>query len=496
MTHSKTIHGSCLLSSTSAFVVGVLHCLSGCTVGPDFDRPHVQVPAGYSLTEVDDKSRISTVTTGPLGEAAWWKAFGDETLSSLVRRAVEANLDVKAAESRLREARASRGVVAAEAWPVVGANASAQRSRSPNQAGGGKTGNFFRVGIDATWELDVFGGTRRAVEAADADIQAAVEDRRGVIVTLAAEVALNYTDLRGFQQQLNVAKRNLTLQRRSLEITRGQRAGGIANSLDVANAEAQVASTESSIPSFEASCRQSIYALSVLLALEPASLESELSEAGAIPPVPPVVPAGLPSELLERRPDIRMGEARIHAATARVGVATADLFPKFSLTGSVGFQSDQLQSLLSASNRAISVGPSVNWPLFEGGRLKANVAVNEARVEQELIAYRKSVLVALSEVQSSLIAYAKEQERREALVRAVDASRRAADYSQRLYAEGQTEFLNVLTAQRTLLQSEDALTQSTRTLSTTLVSLYKALGGGWEPSEAGGSSESAEPPRH
>ena len=276
------------------------------------------------------------------------------------------------------------------------------------------TGAFtelFQVGLDASWEMDIFGGTRRNIEAAGADLKASVEDRRDVLMTLVGDVGNNYLSLRGFQQQLAVARKNLEAQRKTAGIIRSRFEAGTVSRLDLVNADAQVATTAATIPLFESSARAAIYSLGVLLGREPAALEKDLIKEGPIPPVPPEVPVGLPSDLIRRRPDIRRSEAQLHAATARIGVATADLFPKFSLTGSLGFSSNDLTKLGNLANSKFwSFGPSVNWPIFAGGRLWWNVKVQDALAEQALLTYQKAVLTALKEVETALVAYAKEQE--------------------------------------------------------------------------------------
>ncbi|MFH1479935.1 MAG: TolC family protein, partial [Pseudomonadota bacterium] len=287
-----------------------------------------------------------------------------------------------------------------------------------------------------------------------------------------------YISLRTFQQRISIAKKNLKTQEHSAKLTRERFQGGFVSGLDVANAEAQVATTAAQIPLLEASAHQTIYSLSILMALEPGASARELSPASTIPMAPPSVPVGVPSDLLLRRPDIRRAEAAIHAATARIGVATADLFPRFTLSGSLGLQAGTL-SALDWVNRFWSLGPSVGWRVFDTGRIRSNIEQQKAVQEQELIAYQQSVLTALQEVENALIASAKEQEHRNALVEAVRANRKAVELAKMLYTEGQTDFLNVLEAQRSLYTSEDAWVQSTRTMSTNLVALYKALGGGW-----------------
>jgi NodT family efflux transporter outer membrane factor (OMF) lipoprotein len=334
--------------------------------------------------------------------------------------------------------------------------------------------------LDAAWELDIFGGVRRNVEAAEADIQAAVEDQRDVLVTLAGEVALNYIELRGYQQEIVIAQNNLKAQQHTAELTRQRFGSGLVGALDVANADAQVGTTASQIPAMETSAQQAIYNLSVLLGREPTSLLEELSPLSTIPVTPPDLPAELPSDLLRRRPDIRRAEAQIHAATARIGVAAADLFPKFNLTGSVGYQSNALDTLIKSQNNLWSLGPSISWQIFNAGSVSANIEVKKALSEQALLTYQKAVLTALQDVENALVSYSKEQRRHKALEDTVTANRKAVDLATQLYSQGQTEFLSVLDSQRSLYASEDSLVQSTRNLSTDLVSLYKALGGGWD----------------
>jgi NodT family efflux transporter outer membrane factor (OMF) lipoprotein len=308
-----------------------------------------------------------------------------------------------------------------------------------------------------------------------------VEDRRDVLVTLVGDVGNNYLGLRGFQQQLAVALKNLEAQKKTAAIIRRRFEVGTVSRLDLVNADAQVATTASLIPILESSARAAIYSLGVLLGREPAALEKDLIKEGPIPPNPPEVPVGLPSELIRRRPDIRRSEAQLHAATARIGVATADLFPKFTLTGSLGVSSSDLTKLGNIANSKFwSFGPSVTWPIFAGGRIWWNIKVQDALAEQSLFTYQKTVLTALKDVETALVAYAKEQDRRKALVEAVANNRQAVDLAMKLYIAGKTDFLNVTTAQRNLFVNEDLLVVSNRTLATNLIALYKALGGGWE----------------
>jgi NodT family efflux transporter outer membrane factor (OMF) lipoprotein len=470
-----------ILRKYAVVVVLCFSALAGCTVGPNYKPPQPRVPASWSGPTVAAGNQPTTVAAEDI--IHWWTTFGDQSLTSLVERAVNSNLDLKQAEARILQARAARGIVTAGLWPSAAATGSFTRSHSPATTtpggSGGVNRNLYQAGLDAAWELDMFGGVRRDVEAANADVLAALEDRQGVLVTLAAEVALNYIDLRGFQQQIVIAQDNLKAQKHSAELTRKRFQGGFVGALDVANADAQVATTASQIPLLESSARQAIYNLSVLLGREPSALLEELSPTSIIPVAPPSVPVGVPSDLLRRRPDIRRAEAQIHSATARIGVATADLFPKVSLSGTGGLQGSQSNALTNWNNRFWSFGPSASWQVFDAGRIGSNIELQKALKEQSFIAYQQTVLTALQDVENALIASAKEQEHRNRLMEAVAASRKAVDLATQLYTEGQTDFLNVLAAQRSLYTSEDALVQSNRNVSTNLVALYKALGGGW-----------------
>jgi outer membrane protein, multidrug efflux system len=472
------------------FIVGLALCLvagSGCAVGPDYKRPETKVPSAWDGQNVVTPALPSKTTINPVELVEWWTAFHDPTLSSLVEEAVRTNLDVRLAEARIRQARAARGVAGAPLWPQVDASALYQRSQGSSEVGAGGAvatfgglRNLWQAGLDATWEIDIFGGTRRNLEAATADLQAAVEDRRDVLITLMGDVGTNYINLRGFQKQVAIARENLKAQKHNADIIQKRHDAGFVGGLDVANAKAQVATTAATIPVFETSARAAIYNLGVLLGRDPAALEKDLAQAAPIPPTPPEIPVGLPSELLRRRPDIRRAEAQIHAATARIGVATADLFPKFNLAGSYGFSAAEAFRLGRSTSNFWSWGPSITWPIFAGGRFYFNVKVQDALQEQALLTYEKTVLTALKDVETALVAYAKEQETRKSLSEAVVNNRKAVDLATQLYMAGRSDFLNVLIAQRALFTTEDALAQSTRTVDTNLIALYKALGGGWE----------------
>lgn len=472
-----TSHNEGLARVIGAIVFSAF-CLAGCMVGPDFQRPRVEMPAAY----VGRGAQPAPPPADPVAASLvrWWGLFDDPVLAGLVERALQSNLDVQVAEARVRQARAAVQGAQSFLWPTVDSSASVRRSRTPGPLGNrGNVGTLYQAGFDAGWELDLFGGVRRTVEAAEADLAGTEAARRDVLVSLAGEVAQTYIDLRSFQQRIAIARRNLETQTRSAGITRQRFLAGFVSGLDVASAEAQAATTAAAIPLLESAAQQSVYRLSILLGLNPADLLPELSIPGPIPLQPPAVPLGLPSELLQRRPDIRLAEARAHAASARIGAATAELFPRFTIGGSAGVTSADLGSI-GPANRFWSLGPAVSWNVFDAGRTRAAIEQQEAIGDETLLVYRQAVLNALQEVENALVASTKEQERRDELVKAVASNRKALDLSMRLYTQGQTDFLSVLESQRALTLTEDALANSTGTVLTELVALYKALGGGWE----------------
>src|SRR5262245_9891795 len=478
--------------SISEFRVATLILIllaAGCSVGPNYQKPDLPVPADWQ--EAQQKG----VHARSAELARWWSAFNDPLLDSLVERAVRSNLDLRLAEARIREARATRTVVASDAWPKLNVSGSYTRNRAsqngvavpgegtvivPSGGGANLDQNFYQSGFDANWEIDVFGRVRRGVEAADATIQATVEDRRDVLVTLLGEVARNYIDLRGFQRRLAVARDNLKTQQDTLELTQVRFQAGLASDLDVAQQEAQLNTTASQIPTLESSIKQVAYGIDVLLGTQPGTLWSELAKETEIPNLPPEVLIGLPSELLRRRPDIRRAERQLAAATAQVGVATADLFPRFSLAGIAGLQSVSASDWFTRGSRFWSIGPTISWPVFDAGRIRATIEIRDAQQEQALTQYEKSVLTAFQDVETALVNYANEQARYRSLTDAVAANRRAVTMANELYVRGLNDFLNVLDTQRSLYLTENELGQSRATMATNIVALYKVLGGGWE----------------
>jgi NodT family efflux transporter outer membrane factor (OMF) lipoprotein len=471
------------MSTWKISIAATLLALAACTVGPDYVKPSPGVPADWAEKGTDVDPAASRVTSRAAAVTEWWKTFKDPQLTSLVERAAQSNLDLKLAEARVREARGLRGVSAGALLPQVGAGAAYSRNRGSENVplpGAGRQSNFYQAGFDAAWEIDVFGGLRRGIEAADADVDASVEARRDVLVTLLAEVARNYIEVRGLQAEVGIARQNLDAQKKTLELTQARFQAGRATELDVVRAQAQASTTSSQIPLLESRRIQATHRLGVLLGREPGALREELVATAAIPPPPPEVPVGLPSELLRRRPDLRRAERELAAATARIGVATADLYPKFSLTGVFALESVTASDFVKWGSRAWSVGPTIQWSIFQGGRIRARIEVENARQEQAAILYERSILLALQEVEDALIAYAKEQAHRVELSDSVAANLKAVELANQRYGQGFVDFLSVLDAQRSLYATQDALVQSERRISEVLVALYKALGGGWE----------------
>ncbi|MGC4032078.1 MAG: efflux transporter outer membrane subunit [Tepidisphaeraceae bacterium] len=344
--------------------------------------------------------------------------------------------------------------------------------------------DLFQGGFDAGWELDVFGGQRRTIEAAYTSWQAQVDARRDSLVTLLSEVARNYILLRGYQYQLAIVDKNIAAQYDTLQLQQQKLQAGIATDLTVAQAEALLASTRSQRPTLQTSIDQTIHRLGILLGRDPLALQDQLVTSEPIPVGPPSIPPGLPSMLLRRRPDIRQAERLLASATAGVGVATAELFPKFSLNGSIGLSSAKFTNLGDSNSLFWSIGPSVRWRIFDAGVINANIRGEEAATEAAMLTYRQTVYQALSDVEDSLVAYDHEQSRMKALRQSVDANRRALDLARQLNDAGVVDFLNVLTAQQSLYDSENQLALSQQTVSTNLVAVYKSLGGGWETTEA------------
>ena len=471
--------------------------LGGCTVGPNFVKPKPHVPAHWSPTALrngrEGRSRISTREPSTV---AWWSSFHDPMLTSLVRQSAAQNLNVREAVLRVREADAQTEMLSGALWPSLSANVSWNRQRvstnTPNGAIFGLTHVFpglpptvvnpynqYQIGLAASWGLDLFGGTRRAIEAADAETRAAVYNARGVLLTMVGDVAQAYIELRGAQLRKAIVLRTLATQRGLLRLTRDRYRAGLTSDLDVQNAATELATTRAQLPLIEQQITVDVNQLSELMARPPEALRSELARARPVPPVPPVVPIGLPSDLLRRRPDILAAQANLHAATAQIGVAVSEFFPSVTLTAGGGYQSEGLSQLIVAASRFASFGPAINLPIFEGGRIRATVKLRRLQAKQAGIVYARTVLTALDQVEDALAAYGADQRQRVSLRAAVRTSRNALDLARQRYTSGISSFIDVLDAERTEEQSQLALASATTAVSLDLVRLYQALGGGW-----------------
>lgn len=466
---------------TAALLIAL--AAAGCSVvGPDFVAPEPQMPAAWH-------ERSAQTASSDAELSAWWKRFGDPQLDRLVSEALAANRELAVAEARVREARALRDVAAGGEQPSVGLGASAVRSgESSNtltglnlqRAGEHLTNDLYRGGVDASWEIDLFGGIRRNVEAAQADAAAAEAARVATRIAVAADTAAAWFDLRGYASELAAVERNLGSQQATARLVRDRRSAGLAADLDVARAEAQVASTSAALPPLRAAARQAAYRLDVLRGVTPGSdTEALLKAAPLATPNWPTPPEGVPAELLRRRPDILRAEAQLAAATARVGVAEAELYPKLTLSGSLGLASISTGNLSDYASKTWSFGPALSLPIFEGGRLRSAVKAREAGVDAARASYEQTVLSAVGEVETAAAALRETQARRSALLTAQEANRRALGHANDRYGAGLASFLDVLDAQRTLFLAETELARADREVAADQVRLHKALGHGW-----------------
>jgi NodT family efflux transporter outer membrane factor (OMF) lipoprotein len=488
-----------------------LLALCGCTaVGPDFVPPDPMLPAVSFLGKPEPANAEARPAPIDLtgADPRWWGVFRDPVLTALAGRVAAANLDVRTATLRLAESRFERGVTASAQFPSVNGNASYQRELL-SQNGvlslakplAPPTAPFiippisiWQTGFDASWEIDLWGRVRRQVEAADAQVEATEFQRRDALVSTMAELARDYIQLRGTQKEIAITKENLASSREILQWTKIRAERGLTSQLDVENAAAQVEAVRATLPTLEDQESAQINALSFLLDEPPGFLRGELAQAKSIPPAPPRVPPGIPSELARRRPDIRQAEAQLHAATATIGVAVADFYPSVTFNGNVEFNALDLKNLWKGSSLQYVLGPSISLPIFAGGRLKSTLELREAQQQEAAIAYHKTVLSAWHEVVNALVAYRTEQERRAYLMAQTNHSRQALSLARVRYTNGVADFLSVLDAERTALQAELQYAQSTTAVSANLVQLYKALGGGWEAFPDAGETSVADLP--
>ena len=498
-----------------AILPTVLACvaIAGCTVGPNFEPPKSATPEVFNRTQsAQAPSKAVEAQFGP----EWWTLFNDPVLNGLEKQLADANLDVAAASARLLQSRAERRVAGAAEYPTLGGAASYNRERgsengilsllgvTPSQSQplsasgnaplgvsampgskGSPAYNLYQFGFDASWEIDIWGHVRRSVEEATALTEASYEERNAVLLSARAELARDYIELRETQELLQIARQNLDIAHDSLKLTQVRAHEGVTTDLDVSNASAQVENIESLIPTLESHSETTINAIGLLLGEEPGALRQTLAATQEVPVLPAQVPIGFPSEIVQRRPDIRKAEAQLHAATASIGVAKADFYPRIMLNGSAGFQSLQLSTLGTWASGQFVAGPSITFPIFEGGRLKGTLQLREAQQQEAAIAYKETVLRAWQEVDDALVSYDAEQRRRDRLTQAVTMNERGLRVAQERYKAGALDYLDVLNVQRQLLEAQSNLEQSRATAATNLITLCKALGGGWESTYGG-----------
>ncbi|MBI1686439.1 efflux transporter outer membrane subunit [Caulobacter hibisci] len=458
----------------ASLIAGASLLATACAVGPTYKAP--------ALAPVALQNAAPAVVSTAAPEADWWKAFGDPTLDALVTQALSTNLDLEIAVARVDEARALFKDARLDAAPRVTATGTyaAADQQQPTSNGQRVYGDTYQAGFDAAWELDLFGRVRRGVQAASAEAGAAQADLRDAQVTVAAEVARNYLELRGAQARLAVARRNLETQRETLRLTRVRFEAGAGGAIDVASAEARLKATESVIPELVTAETRANYRLAVLTGQRPGTLNAQLKPRAQDPaPLVTALPIGDASQFLRRRPDVQAAERRLAAQTAKVGVATADLFPRVRVSGFVGFLTGSASGFGNSASQAWSVAPSVSWPALDLGGAHARLKAAEARNDAALAAYDKAVLTAIEDLETALVSYRQRQARLASLTDQAAASRRAAELARIQYKEGGIDFLVLLDAERTLLGAEDALTVAETGVNTDVVAIYKALGGGW-----------------
>jgi len=457
-----------------------LLCMGCASVGPDYKRPAIEAPGKWT----EDTSPASATLS--LEDKAWWKSFGDSLLNNLIEQAVKSNLDLVQARARIIQARSDLVSAGAAVLPTVNAKGNVTRSQNSENDVSLITDptTVYKTGFDVSWEIDVFGGLRRKKEVYQANLDASIENLRATLLTLLGDVAQNYIDLRANQEQLDITRRNAQAQRETVTVTKERYRMGLTSYLDVAQAEAQLKSTESNVPTYEILIKQSIHRLGVLLGRSPDSLKAELSKPGSLPQAWASTETGLPSELLTRRPDLRKVERQLAATSADIGVATADLYPKFDLSLGLGLQSSSTGNLLQTASRYWSVAPAVSLPLFTGGKTRAVIESKKAVYEEVLAKYRSTFNSALEEVENALISCRAQQERHGILTDSAAAHEDALKLATERYRMGLTNFLDVLEAEKSLYSVQISRNQSKAKLLTSLVSLNKALGGGWKAAGA------------
>lgn len=482
-----------LMKSQRLFLSMLVLTLSGCAVGPDYHVPENHLTGSWHAGEKDQASHPLTTDT----QVSWWKNFNDPQLNSLIQRATEGNLSLQQSVLRISGAREQVSSAQGGLFPTLNGQASYSRQQLglkgelqsqglydalPDDIANHATGSvgFYQGGFDASWELDLWGKTRRQVELARASEQQQVEQHNDALVSLEAEVTRTYLQLRAAQATEASLSQQIAIAQQSLELTQSQMRNGLAPSSDVESATAQLSALQAQLPQSQSQISQAKNALAVLLGLTPGALDNELSAAKSLPTLPQLVAVGIPSQLTRRRPDIRAAEANLHAQTANIGVSVAQLFPSLSLTGQLGVRNSDISYMDNWSSHFYSIGPGINLPIFEGGRLVANVKLARAQQAAAALNYRQTVLTALQEVENALVSYRTGQQQDTAIKQSRNALERAFQLASENYKKGFITYITVLDAQRQLAQTEQQAIQAQAQTAVDLVALYKALGGGWE----------------
>lgn len=455
-----------LLTSTS------LVFLASCAVGPNYKRPGMEMPAAFR------QPALQAPVSPPGRPDPWWETFQDPVLTGLVEDAVHHNQDIRIAVAAVREARAARRIAGSRGMPFIDAQASYRRQRASESV----ETDFYQTGLEASWEIDIFGSVRRDNEAATARVEEVHDRLADALVAVTAEVGLAYTDLRGAERELAVLRRNIEVQSQTLTLIRNRFRTGIASEIDFERARSQLTRTTAQEPLLQAAIDIATYRLAVLSGRMPGKLTDSLKGSAELVVRGDWVPVGLPSELLLRRPDVRAAERSLHAATADVGVATAELYPRFFLTGAAGFESVSFGDLFGSQSGFFAIGPTIQWPIFRGGALRAQVAAAEARVDAQYARYQQSILLAVEDVERSLVGYGQQELRRRQLMESRDAAVNAATLTRRIYERGLVQFLEVLDAERRALEVDLDLVRSEAEVTRQAIRLYRSLGGGWEHS--------------
>ena len=449
--------------------------LSACfTVGPDFKKPEHKTDSAF----VNKGIELNTAKLSEKDLVQWWKLFGDDCLTELIEQAVKTNFDIETARYRVAQARAILGIEYGGLLPTLNADGSMREQAHPIDS---HSNDKYSMGATAAWEIDIFGGIRRGIESAKADYYATATEAIATKVKVSAEVAQAYFTYRAYQIEYRITLENLTAQRKTFDITKQRKQNGFVSQLDVLQAAAEVSATNAQLPEIEKNMRLALNALEILVGLQTGSLKEKLAVEKPLPKFESFVPAGVPAELLRRRPDVLAAEYRIHAATANIGVAKAELYPKFTVIGTISYEAPKIGRLVENKYGSWGVGPSISWNLFQGGQILNNIKLQEAVAKEAKVSWKSTVFNAIKEVEDALISSTKERERIELINTLVNDNQKAFDLSKKLYSAGEIEFLDLLVSQRALLASQQNQVATRVKFVNYIVALYKSLGGGWTP---------------